>query len=227
MANAALLPPEADDVFSITQHVRKSHGGAEDPTWAAVRKILHSALADADQIKNDAGLTRIGKQKHIRTRFGKALQGALPFRQKIAQLDARLSEIRGVVRGGKERTTDDLLQEQEIRAQIRAKYPPVNVGGQMVADHTAIGMAYIEAIKRGDEGFVRAVESSPQAFPLVSAETLAEGLELRVAKSPYGDEAERIAAEREAIGTAVANLERELGQAAFKLGIAEEIAPEE
>jgi hypothetical protein len=108
-----------------------------------------------------------------------------PQEKRITDLKSRIADVeRQALPPRAKRTAEDLLarvDELEIQRRLAGK------------DSLEVHVMYLEAIERDDAPFVRAVEEPPAAaFALLTSEQLAQGRELKLARSPHADELARL-----------------------------------
>jgi hypothetical protein len=178
--------------------------------YAAQFETLSSVVGDAydrfdkarkSGLHSDAGLREIARP------IAKETAALLaPFKSRIEErrrdLDNLRQRVRDVKRPAKERTTEGLLVEREIRDRLHAMISHPNIAKDETekGNRMRVERMYLEALQSGDQPFIDAIESAPAAFPLISDTTRRQADDMKLKMSGLADaikqrEAEFLAAE--------------------------------
>jgi hypothetical protein len=138
-----------------------------------LKREVEGAVAHLRSIARSREYTAEGRSKRLAQVRGEALARLEPQRERVAKTRARLMDVETRALAAA-KTTDlaGLLLEREIRDRLQGRDP------------LEIQVQYLDAIERGDEAFVRAVENAPQAFPLLSEAARATGRDAKLRTAP-------------------------------------------
>lgn len=209
---APVANPSFEDTYT-PRHILMRHAhGVSDPAIAETVSTLAQTLEEQlvafeevnTAITSDRMLSPAGKTEK---RLGVAQEGAKRIRDiagaaaqtietEIAQAEASLfaPHVRHRLPSDVD-PADSRAIESEIRSQVKALDP-------MIRDNM-----YLDAAKRRDRQFMRALEQAPQAFPLVSPKAVAEGAEL-FAAAEFPDDYAKLLEKRSARSTIAYNAQR-------------------
>lgn len=207
MSNVATIKRGSSAVGSLVDILASSE--VNQPHEAGLRdvaQVYDAALKEIGRIQKSRELTGLGKQEATKRALTKARSALESHEKGVERLAATVAATRtkALERPASESTAAILALEREIRDRLmEKKLDPLMVFPQ-----------YLNAIERGDDTFVRAVENAPQAFALITPEQRQKGEEARLAKSPMADKLAAEENEHALFRQVVATTKTELGQLA-------------
>jgi hypothetical protein len=153
----ATLPPE--------DHTMMLPLRATADVFATAAKDVHAAAADPK-------LTPLGQREAVAKVIATAREALTPHQAEADRLAAIADATRAQALHPPATFTPDAAISREIRDRLTGK------------DVLDVRVAYYAAIGRGDWAFVHAVEQAPQAFALLDADSLEQGAQMRLGRSP-------------------------------------------
>jgi hypothetical protein len=189
-------------------HARDWHKAAVEE-WQPLRAIVERSVDAIQAAQNSGRYTTQGKTEKVRELQAQALDAIKPFRDKVAAYDRRITDVMAAAVPQTTRERDTIAglfrenREIEIRNRLMAEG----------ADPVAIATRYYDAISRGDWEFVSAVENAPQAWPLLNESIRAQGLAMKIERSPRAGELQELRRDRDIAASIVQAAQHDIDEA--------------
>lgn len=166
----------------------------------ATAEVFTTAATDVHTAAKNPALTPLGQREAVSKVIASAREALKPHQVEADRLAGIADATRAQALQPPATFTPDAAISREIRDRLQG------------ADPLDVRVKYYAAIGRGDWAFVHAVEQAPQAFAVLDADTLEQGAQMRLGRSPLKArlDAQELAARRHAgvVGTVKTDLKR-------------------
>ena len=159
----------------IDQYMKTEENRPHEQGLRAIQHVVEDADAESRKIDESKELTDLGKREAYK-RIREGAEAALkPHEALVERLGATVAATRSKAIQPPAATPESLAVEREIRDRLMDEK----------LDTLKVGIRYLNALDRGDDTFVRAVESAPESFALISSDIRQKGEEMRLARIAF------------------------------------------
>lgn len=146
--------------------------------YASYAHAVDVANADIARIEQSPDLTPMGRAKKAAARRAEASKALNPLRATIQRTQSRLNDTERAALPPWPLPQDPatIARDPEIRDRLMGK------------ESLEVWQLAIDAVERGDDDFLRAVEQAPRAFPLLAPDHAAYVRQMRLERSPVASE---------------------------------------
>lgn len=177
------------------------------PALRAIETVYTTAAKNAHTAAADPKLTPLGQREEVAKVIAQAREALKTHETEADRLAGIADATRVQALQPPATFTPDAAISREIRDRLQG------------ADPLAIRVAYYAAIGRGDWAFVHAVEQAPQAFALLDADSLEQGAQMRLGRSPLKAQLDAQALTARRHVSVAATVRTELGRLASAYGL--------